>query len=95
MPNQLGAQWVGTIYLANHVCNTRRVDELRERLAAATQARHDADAQVETVRAELYDAIAEALAAGIRQTEVVHITGYTRERIRQIMKDRETKPPRP
>ena len=64
------------------------MDEVRERLAAATRARQDAEAQVEHARADLYDAIADALAAGIRQSEIVRITGYTRERIRQIMKER-------
>lgn len=54
-----------------------------ERLTRAAKrvARHDAE------REELHAAILAALAAGMRQVEIVRITGYTRERVRQIARD--------
>lgn len=44
-------------------------------------------AEREETRAELHAAIVAALGAGIRQAELVRMTGYTRERIRQIARD--------
>jgi malonyl CoA-acyl carrier protein transacylase len=40
--------------------------------------------------AALHAAIAEAAAQGVRQNELVKVTGYTRERIRQICRTADT-----
>ncbi|HLQ53032.1 MAG TPA: hypothetical protein VK162_02040 [Streptosporangiaceae bacterium] len=50
--------------------------------AVATYRR--ASKRAEEARAALHAAIAEAAGHGVRQNELVKITGYTRERIRQI-----------
>jgi hypothetical protein len=54
----------------------------RVRQAAAAQ--HRAEAQLERARAELRAAIVEALESGIRQRELVTMTGLSREHIRRI-----------
>lgn len=43
-----------------------------------------ARAAVELAREALVEAIAEALRSGMRQVDVARMTGYSRERIRQI-----------
>lgn len=45
----------------------------------------EARERVEAARAELAEAIRAASAAGMRQVEIVKITGYSRERVRQIV----------
>ena len=55
-------------------------------LQAAARAYRRAERAYESRRAELAAAIVEANDAGVRQHEIVSITGYTRERIRQILK---------
>jgi hypothetical protein len=54
----------------------------RVRQALAAQQR--AEEQLEHARDELHAAIVEALESGIRQNELVTMTGYTREHIRRI-----------
>jgi hypothetical protein len=54
----------------------------RVRQAAAAQ--HRAEAQLGRARAELHAAIAEALESGIRQAELVTMTGLSREHIRRV-----------
>lgn len=51
--------------------------ELRPRLEAAQK-------KLTELRPQIADAIAEAARAGMRQADIVRITGYTRERVRQI-----------
>ena len=53
-------------------------------VAAALAAYRNATRQSEDKRTGLYAAIAAAAAHGVRQNELVRITGYTREHIRQI-----------
>ena len=55
-------------------------DRVRTALAAYRRASRSSDVAL----AELHAAIADAAAGGVRQNELVRITGYTRERIRQI-----------
>lgn len=62
-------------------------------LRAATAAYRRAEKRTEQLRLKLADAIIEADKSGTRQVEIVAITGYTRERVRQIL-DPEWKPPR-
>lgn len=54
-------------------------------LEEAARAFQRAKKAYEERRAQLADAILGAVAAGRRQNEIVQITGYTRERIRQIV----------
>ena len=55
-----------------------------EPIKAAVAAHRRAAKRAEQTLAALHAAIAEAASQGVRQTELVKITGYTRERIRQI-----------
>lgn len=54
-------------------------------LERATRAYHRALAAVDKRRDELAEAIATSAEAGIRQVEIVRITGYTREHVRRIV----------
>ena len=59
----------------------------REAQAALVDARNKVGTARDTTdeaRVELAEAIIEAAKAGMRQTEIVRVSGYTRERIRQI-----------
>jgi hypothetical protein len=55
-----------------------------EPIKAAVSAHRRAARRAEQTLAALHAAIAEAASQGVRQTDLVKITGYTRERIRQI-----------
>lgn len=44
----------------------------------------DATVALERARLELHQAIVADLDAGVRQADLVRLTGYTRERIRQL-----------
>lgn len=78
MPNRLAyVKSVGQpAMLSDMKAETERLTRAAKRVA-----RHDAE------REELHAAILAALAAGMRQVEIVRITGYTRERVRQIARD--------
>jgi hypothetical protein len=57
-------------------------------VADAVRAYHRAEAALDRRRAELADAIGTAIVVeGRRQTDIVKLTGYTREHIRRICKD--------
>lgn len=62
-------------------------------LRAATAAYRRATKRADDARLKLAEAIIEANRNGMRQVEIVEITGYTRERVRQIL-DPDWKPPR-
>jgi CRP-like cAMP-binding protein len=55
-------------------------------LARAAQAHRRAEAAVISTRLALASAIAEADSAGVKQLDIVRITGYTRETVRRIVK---------
>lgn len=55
-------------------------------LEAATKAYRRAEKASLEKRQRLYDLMVEASRAGIPQTELIRITGYTRERVRQILR---------
>lgn len=61
-------------------------EEARKALAAAVRERDAAKASWDASREHLYRVVREASAV-LRQVEIVKITGYTRERIRQIGAD--------
>ena len=52
----------------------------------AAQIIEDAKAEAERKRVALADAIVAAARAGMRQRDIVAITGYNRERVRQIVR---------
>lgn len=53
-------------------------------LAQAVRAHNAALAAVVTSRERLYAAIADAARDGMRQSDIVDVTGYTREQVRRI-----------
>lgn len=55
-------------------------------LEAATEAYREAQRELDGRRQALAAAIVAAANSGVRQTEIVRITGYTREHIRQVVK---------
>jgi hypothetical protein len=57
-----------------------RAEQRAEQITAAARAR------VEQARRDLAAAIVEAYAGGIRQRDIVAVTGYSRERVRQIVR---------
>lgn len=64
-------------------------EDLEDELRAAVTAYNDGTA---SLRAGRDGAIRKAAAAGMRQAEIVRITGYTRETIRLIVKAGEDAP---
>lgn len=56
-------------------------------LEAAAAAYQRAKKTFEDRRAALGDAIVKAARDGTRQADIVRVTGYTRERVRQILRD--------
>lgn len=57
---------------------------IQERLAQASAEYADATKKAEEARETLADAIVQAARDGMRQVEIVKMTGYTRESVRQI-----------
>ena len=56
-------------------------------LQRATNRHREAVRKAEAARLEHHRAIATALAAGLKQAQVVEVTGYTREHVRRIAMD--------
>jgi cation transport ATPase len=56
----------------------------RDDLRAAGQKYQAARASLDTARENLHPAVIEALRAGLRQVEIVRLSGYTREYVRKI-----------
>lgn len=63
-----------------HLWHTPGVTGLEE----AAQAYADAKAAVDAARERLGDEIVKAARSGMRQTEIVRISGYTRETVRRL-----------
>jgi hypothetical protein len=61
--------------------------QAQQQLAKALAAHQRAELQLALARAELHTAIAEQLRRGVRQAELVKVTGYTREHIRRIARE--------
>lgn len=55
-------------------------------LEASARAFVDAQAAAEAARQRLAASIVDATRAGVRQTRVVEITGYTREHVRRLVR---------
>lgn len=55
-------------------------------LEAATKAYRRAEKASNDRRQHLYDLMVQAARTGTPQTEIIRITGYTRERVRQILR---------
>ena len=96
MPNGLAnCQWVWharLAFLARVAHNGRMSSPAPSpRVTAAAAAHRRAERQLERTRAELQAAILEDTAAGVRQSELVRATGYTRERIRQLAREAEAR----
>ncbi|HEX3812392.1 MAG TPA: hypothetical protein VHX59_06075 [Mycobacteriales bacterium] len=65
------------------------MDDTLERVSRAVHAFRTAERRAEDTRRLLHAAIVEALHAGVRQVDLVRVTGYTRERIRQLARSDE------
>jgi hypothetical protein len=65
------------------------------RVRQALAAQHRAEEHLTRARAELHAAIAEALESGIRQAELVKMTGLSREHVRRIARAAGVKSDRP
>lgn len=55
-------------------------------LRAAAAAFHRVQTQHEKARERLADAIRRANEAGVRQVEIIRISGYTREHVRRLLR---------
>ena len=83
MPNTFGRQ----VDLAQPIWHSGGMDaDPLAKVTAAVKARDRADKRLASARYDLHSAIVDALAAGVRVTDLVEATGYTRERIRQLRK---------
>lgn len=74
---------LGTLSYANMVGMDKQPST---RLKQAVAKYRRAEAAVTSTRDEMYAAILDDLADGVRQVDIVQATGLTRERIRQIVK---------
>lgn len=61
----------------------------QKRLETIAKAHAKAQDRANQTRAELHAAILAAIDDGVRQVDIARVTGYTRERIRQIDRERE------
>lgn len=61
------------------------------RAAAAAQSVRRAERNLATARAALHAAVLLALGAGVTQAELVKLTGYSRERLRQLARQAEAR----
>jgi len=73
--------------LENAVAKYRAADAVIARAQEAAKARVAAAREAKNrARIELVEAMVDAAQSGMRQVEIVKITGYTRERVRQILR---------
>ena len=64
-------------------------------LRKAVRAKKSAEDRVEAARAALAIAMADAMRDGLKQSEVVAITGYNREHVRRLVRDVEEQRAKP
>lgn len=62
-------------------------EETVERLRKAVRAKTAAEKRADDARAALAIAMASAMREGMRQSEVVKLTGYTREHVRRLVRE--------
>ena len=65
---------------------TRAYADAQAAVVAAQQTLADRRADVPVARQRLADAIVAAAQAGVRQREIVDVTGYSREQVRRILR---------
>lgn len=76
--------------MASHVCEHARMTATEETLAAlrkAVRAKNAAEKRADDARAALAVAMADAMREGMKQSEVVALTGYTREHVRRLVRE--------
>lgn len=56
-------------------------------LRKAVRAKNTAEKRADDARAALAAAMADAIREGMRQSEVVELTGYTREHVRRLVRE--------
>lgn len=69
-----------------HACMPA-TEETASRLRKAARAKTAAETRAEKARAALAIAMADAIEEGMRQSEVVAVTGYTREHVRRLVRE--------
>lgn len=74
----------GVAYLLGHVRPATMRFMVSTRLRRLAERRLRALAELDAAREDLHAAILADLAAGVRQVDIVKVTGYTREQIRRI-----------
>ncbi|MEX3101204.1 MULTISPECIES: hypothetical protein [unclassified Streptomyces] len=62
-------------------------EETTARLRKAVRAKATAEKRADDARAALAVAMAKAIEEGMRQGEVVELTGYTREHVRRLVRE--------
>lgn len=62
-------------------------EETLDRLRKAVRAKTAAETRAENARAALAIAMADAIEEGMRQSDVVAMTGYTREHVRRLVRE--------
>lgn len=62
-------------------------EETVDRLRKAVRAKTSAEKRADDARAALAIAMAQAIGEGMRQSEVVQLTGYTREHVRRLVRE--------
>ena len=73
--------------MANRLADAVRAFHMAQATAAASAQRAAEDREkVTEARDQLATAIVEASQGGMRQVDIVRVTGYTRERVRQILR---------
>ncbi|MEV4543835.1 MULTISPECIES: hypothetical protein [Micromonospora] len=74
-------------HVANRLADAVHVFRMAQATAAASAERAAQDREkVTEARDQLAAAIVEAARDGMRQIDIVRVTGYTRERVRQILR---------
>ncbi|WP_089155037.1 hypothetical protein [Micromonospora sp. NBS 11-29] len=74
-------------HMANRLADAVRAFHMAQATAAASAQRAAEDREkVTEARDQLAVAIVEASQSGMRQVDIVRVTGYTRERVRQILR---------
>jgi CRP-like cAMP-binding protein len=70
-------------------------EDTATRLRKAMRAKTAAEKRAEAARTALAVAMADAIREGMRQSEVVKLTGYTREHVRRLVREVEERASRP
>lgn len=73
--------------LSGHMLCGTMLDVARERLVEAAAEFRRIEEELERARAALAQAIVEAGKAKMPQTEIIRISGYSREHVRRLLRD--------